>query len=81
VIAVKCHAQLRERALDEGRLQNDASEADIARRLQIDLVKRRRQIIRTIAGTELAEGFGVSDREFLVRAKSLYRVADLLHLS
>src|SRR5258708_14165211 len=77
---MKGHAQLGERSLDEWRLHDDARQSDIARRLQIDLIKRRRQIISAIARTKLTESLRVGDGKFLVSAKSLDRVTNLLSL-
>src|ERR1700674_2535927 len=77
---MKGHAQFGERSLDEWRLHDDARQSDVARGLHIDLVKRGRQIVSTITGTKLAESFRVSDRKFLVRAKSLHSIANFLSL-
>src|SRR6266403_4248361 len=80
VIAMKGHAEFGERPLDEWRLHDDARKSDVARGLQIDLIKRRRQIVSAIAGTKLAKSFRIGDRKFLVRAKSLDSIANLLGL-
>src|SRR6266481_5895516 len=80
VIAMKSHAQLGERSLDEWRLHDDPRQSDVARGLQIDRIKRCRQVIGAITGTKLAESFRVGDGKFLVRAKSLDSIADLLGL-
>ena len=70
VIAVESQAQLGERSLNESRLQDDARQSDVARRLQIDVVKRRRQVVSAVARTKLPKSFRVGDRKFFVRAKS-----------
>jgi hypothetical protein len=80
VIAVKGHAQLGERSLDERRLQDDAGQSDVARGLQIDMVERRRQVISAVARTKLSKGFRVGDGKFLVRAKSQHGIANFLRL-
>src|SRR6266404_1013686 len=80
VIAMKGHAQLGERPLDEWRLHDDACKSHVARGLNIDLIKRRSQIISAVARTKLAKSLRVGDREFLVRAKSLDSIANLLGL-
>src|SRR5437660_11416325 len=80
VIAVKGHAQLGERPLDEWRLHDDACKSHVARGLKIDLVKRCRQIISAIARTKLTKSFRVGDGKLLVRAKSLDSIANLLRL-
>ena len=81
VVAVESHAQLGKRALDEGRLEHDPRQPDIPRGLQVDLVKRGRQVVRAVAGTELAESFRVGNGKLLVRPETLDSVANLLHLS
>src|SRR6266446_10546383 len=80
VIAMKGHAQLGERPFDKRRLHDDARQSDVARGLQIDLIKRRRQIVTAVARPKLTESFRVGDRKFLVRAKSLDSIANLLGL-
>src|SRR6202022_3524555 len=80
VIAVKGYAQLGERSLDKWRLHDDAGQSDVARRLQIDLVKRRRQVVSAVAGTKLSKSFRVRDRKFLVPAEPLDSIANLLGL-
>src|SRR5258708_31518555 len=80
MVAVKPHAQLGKRALDERRLHYDSRETDIPGRLQINLVKGCRKVIGAIAGTKLSEGLGISDRKLLVCAEALHRSANLLHL-
>jgi len=77
---MKGHAQLGERPLDERRLHDDARQSDVARRLHIDLVKSGRQIVSAVARTKFTESLRVGDREFLVRAKSLDRIANFLGL-
>src|ERR1700693_5173751 len=77
---MKGHAQLGERPLDEWRLHDDARQSDVARRLHIDLVKSRRQIVSAVARTKFTKSLRVGDREFLVRAKSLDRIANFLGL-
>ena len=71
---------MEKRPLDERRLQEDARQSDVARGLQIDMVKRRRQVIGAIARTKLAKSFRVGDGKFLVGAKSLDRIANFLRL-
>ena len=80
MIAVKAHSQLAQRVFHERRFHDDSRQSHISRRLKINLVKRGREIIRAIAGTELAECLRVSDRELLVRAESEDGVANLLSL-
>src|SRR5260370_39528194 len=80
VIAVKSQAQLRKGSLDEWRFQDDAGQSYVTRRLQIDLVKRRRQEVSAAAGTKLAKSFRIRDRKFLVCAKSLDGIANFLGL-
>src|SRR5271157_2602317 len=80
VIAVKGHAQLGERPLDKWRLHDDARQSDVARGLQIDMVKGRCQVVSAVARTKLTKSFRVGDSKFLVRAKSLDSIAYFLGL-
>ena len=80
MIAVKSHAQLGERPLDEWRFHDDARQSDVARGLQIDMVKRCRQVVSAVARTKLTKSLRVRDRKFLVRAKSQDGIANFLGL-
>src|ERR1035438_10261903 len=80
VIAMKGYPEFRQSSFHKWRFHDDAGEANVARGLQIDMVKRRRQIVSAIARPKLAESFRVGDRKFPVRAKSLDGIANFLGL-
>ncbi len=80
VIAPHLHADLVESVCKERRLHDETCQADVAGRLQIDLVERSGEIIRAVARSELAEGLGVGDSRLSLGAEAAYRVANLLCL-
>src|SRR6202035_458121 len=80
MIAVKSHAELGKCALDERRFHDDACQPDVSRGLQVNMVKRRRHVIRAVAWTKLAESFRIRYSELLMGSKSLHRIANLLNL-
>src|ERR1017187_5123284 len=77
---MKGHAELRQSPFHEWRFHNDARQSDIARGLQIDVVEGCGKIVRAVARTKLTKSFRIRDGKFLVCAKSLDSIANLLGL-
>ena len=71
-------AQLFQRPGEEGGLGHQTGQPDVARRLQIDLAERTRQIVGPVARAEFAERLGKRDRGFSALTVRQHRVAHLL---
>ena len=68
-----------QRAAQEEPLHRDPGQPEVARRLQVDRVERGGQVVRHVAGGELAEGLRPRDGQLARVAELLDRAPDLLH--
>jgi hypothetical protein len=75
-----CDPGLVEHAPQERHLGGDAGDADVAGRLQPDLLEARRQDVRDAGVPELTEGLGPRDRDLAVVPHVPDRVLELLGL-
>ncbi len=73
-------SELVEDAPQEGALSDEAVQAEVAGRLEPDLVEGGGEVVGAVPRRELAERLRVGDRELLLRPEGLHGVADLLDL-
>jgi hypothetical protein len=77
---LRAHLVVFEDLAEERHLGDQAGEAEIARRLQPDLVERGGEIIGLGTGAEFAEALGKGDGELVRRPERLHRIAQFLCL-
>ena len=75
---LQLHAQLVQRAAEEGPLDGQAGEAEVARRLEVDRVEGGGQVVRHVARGELAERLGPGPGRLARGAEPDDRLAQLL---